>query len=144
MGIFGWIKGLFAGGSGGSGGSGGAGQAPADPNALWFHFRCQRCGQVVRIRVDKRNDLNRAEEGPGALLLRKEVMDARCFQLMSAEIWLDSGYRVVTSAVSGGELISQEEYEASIAPPASDETGKVGSPDAPADPSDPSPPGVDA
>lgn len=82
-----------------------------DPYGLWFHFRCDQCGGVVRIRVDRRNDLNR-EEGPGTFLLRKEVMDNSCFQLMHASIWLDSRYEVVSADVSGGELISKEEYEA--------------------------------
>jgi len=82
----------------------------ADPYGLWYHFRCDRCGSVVRIRADRRNDLNR-EEGAGTYVLRKDVMDNTCFQLMHAEIWLDEGYNVVTADVSGGKLISQEEYE---------------------------------
>lgn len=88
-----------------------SGTSSTDPHGLLFHFRCDRCGSVVRIRVDRRNDLNR-EEGPGTFLLRKEVMDNKCFQLMSAEIWLDSSYNVTTADISGGELISKEEFEA--------------------------------
>ncbi|GAG00089.1 unnamed protein product, partial [marine sediment metagenome] len=38
-----------------------------------------------------------------------------CFQLMHAEIWLDGSYNVVTAEVSGGELVSKEEYEAAKA-----------------------------
>jgi len=83
----------------------------ADPHGLWFHFRCTKCGSLVRIRADRRNDLNRSE-GPGTFLLRKEVMDSKCFQLISAEIWLDASYNVVSAEVNGGELISKEEYEA--------------------------------
>jgi hypothetical protein len=94
-----------------SGGGSGSARGPApDPNGIWFHFRCDRCGSTVRIRVDKRNDLNREDDGPGALLLRKEVMDDTCFQLMQAEVWLDSSYRVVSGDVFGGELITAEEY----------------------------------
>jgi len=88
--------------------------APGDPYGIWFHFRCGKCGEVVRVRADRRNDLNR-EAGPGTFLLRKEVMDNSCFQLMHAEIWLDGSYNVVTAEVSGGELISKEEYEAAKA-----------------------------
>jgi len=82
-----------------------------DPYGIWFHFRCNRCGSAVRIRADRRNDLNR-EEGPGTFLLRKDVMDNKCFQLMPTEIWLDESYRVVSAEVSGGKLITQEEYDA--------------------------------
>jgi len=91
------------------GGAGPAG-AGADPNALWFYFRCGRCGETVRIRVDKRNDLNR-EDGPGTFVLRKDVMDNKCFQLMRAEIWLDGNYQVTTADVSGGEMITAEEWQ---------------------------------
>jgi len=48
-------------------------------------------------------------------LLRKEIMDSKCFQIMSAEIWLDSNYQVVTADVANGELISEEEYEEAVA-----------------------------
>ncbi|MBC7237689.1 MAG: hypothetical protein H5T69_17750 [Chloroflexi bacterium] len=96
---------------------GGGGQQPSrttapDTTGLWFHFRCNKCGSLVRIRVDKRNDLNREEDGPGAFLLRKDVMDDTCFQLMQAEIWLDGDYNIVASDVTGGSLISEQEYRA--------------------------------
>ncbi|MBN1402232.1 MAG: hypothetical protein JXA74_15430 [Anaerolineae bacterium] len=100
-----------------------AGARPAssgysDPNGIYFHFRCNQCGEIVRIRVDKRNDLNREDDGPGPLLLRKEVMGNNCFQLMHAEIWLSSDYGIAAADVTGGELVSAEEYEASLAPAA--------------------------
>jgi hypothetical protein len=87
----------------------------SDPNGLYFHLRCKQCGEIVRIRVDKRNDLNREEDGPGPLLLRKEVMGNNCFQLMQAEIWLTSDYGIAAADVIGGELVSAEEYEAWLA-----------------------------
>ena len=108
MGLLDRLKGLFGPTSSLSGHS--------DPNGLLFHLRCEHCQSLVRIRVDKRNDLNR-EDGPGTFLLRKEIMDDKCFRLMAAEIWLDSGYRVVTSDITGGELVSQEEFETSRSSP---------------------------
>jgi hypothetical protein len=103
MGFIDALRRIFRGGSSESASS-------ADPYGLWYHFRCGRCGSVVRIRADRRNDLNR-EDGPGTYVLRKDVMDNTCFQLMHAEIWLDDNHNVVSSEVSGGKLISQEEYE---------------------------------
>jgi hypothetical protein len=87
-------------------------QAPVDPNAIWLYFRCKRCGTAFRVRVDRRNDLSREEEGPGALFLRKQVMDNKCFQLMEAEVWFDATFALVASEVRGGTLISEEEYRA--------------------------------
>ena len=82
-----------------------------DPYGIFFHFRCSRCGSLVRVRVDRRNDLN-SEDGPGTYVLRKEIMDNKCFQLIHAEIWLDQNLNVVETDVQGGELITAEEYEA--------------------------------
>lgn len=96
------------------GGSSGRSSVEGDARGLWFYFRCKRCGSAVAVRVDRLNDLNR-EEGAGVFLLRKDVMDNKCFQLMTAEIWLDENYNVVTSEINGGELISREEYEAAQA-----------------------------
>ncbi|MEA3406775.1 MAG: hypothetical protein U9R48_01680 [Chloroflexota bacterium] len=103
-GIIETLKQLFIGGSGGTGGR-------RDPNAIYLYFQCDKCGAVVPVRVDKRHDLNR-EEGPGTFLLKKEVMDNKCFQLMQATVWLDNGYNVVSADVIGGKLISEEEYSA--------------------------------
>jgi hypothetical protein len=100
-GILDAIKQLFEGGPGGAGGR--------DSNAIHLYFQCDKCEAVVPVRVDKRHDLNR-EEGPGTFLLRKEVMDDECFQLMQATVWLDNGYNVVSADVSDGKLISKEEY----------------------------------
>jgi len=74
------------------------GGTSSDPRGLMLYFRCA----------------NR-EAGPGTFLLRKEVMDDKCFQIMKATIWLDSSYRVVSSDVQGGELVSEEEYRAAQA-----------------------------
>jgi len=63
------------------------------------------------VRLNKLNDLSREEGGPGTLFVRKEVMDNKCFRLMTAEIWLDDAYNVVTADVSGGEMMTREEYE---------------------------------
>jgi len=109
MGFFDKLRELFSGGDGGA--------AAGDPHGVWFHFRCGNCGEVVRVRINTMNDLSSTEGGPGAYYVRKEVMDSssRCFQRITAELWLDSTRRsVVTSDVVGGELISQEEYEAAL------------------------------
>jgi len=91
--------------------------ASHDPNGVYFHFRCSRCGSVVQVRADRRNDFNRfdAGVGPSSLLLRKDVMDNNCYQLMHAEIWVDRSYAPVCSTVSGGKLITADEYDEAIA-----------------------------
>jgi hypothetical protein len=91
----------------------GASSSPGgDPDALWLHFRCNKCGSTVRVRAHRRNDVNQVDEGPGDYMLRKEVMDNKCFQLIRADVYLDASRRIVTAHVEGGELITAEEYQA--------------------------------
>ena len=92
--------------------------AGQDAHGVFYHFRCDRCGSVVRVRADRRNDFNRfdAGVGPTTLLLRKDVMDDKCYQLMRAEIWVDGSYAPVSTTVSGGKLISEQEYLETVSP----------------------------
>jgi hypothetical protein len=105
-----WFKSLFGGASGGATARSGA--SDGDPHGIYFYFRCDRCGEIVRVRANRRNDINREEDGPGALVLRKEVMGNKCYQLMSAEIWLNDSYQVVNAEVTGGKLADVDDYEA--------------------------------
>ncbi len=109
MGFLDGLKKLFVGGPGRPSGEAG------DPNGIWFYFRCNRCGSAVRVRAHRYNDINR-EDGPAALVLRKDVMDNKCFQLIQAELWLDESYTPVETNIHGGKLITQTEYEAAQAP----------------------------
>lgn len=95
--------------------SGGSPASGGDPNGIWFYFRCKKCGTPVRVRVDRRSDLN-PEDGPAAYVVRKDVMDSKCFQLIKAEMWLDTTYTVVQADIRGGTLISEEEYQAATKP----------------------------
>ncbi|NLV74780.1 MAG: hypothetical protein GXY52_08880 [Chloroflexi bacterium] len=89
-----------------------SGSAPVgDPNGIILYFKCSKCSAPVRVRVDRRSDLN-PEDGPGTYIVRKDVMDSKCFQIMKAEIWLDSSYNVVETDIRGGTLISEEEFKA--------------------------------
>ena len=111
MGLWDKIKAFFGSGGGApSRGSGSSGYSDAD--GIYFYFRCKQCGEVVRVRAHRRNDLNRDDGGPAPLVLRKEVMGKKCYRLMRAELWLDESYSVVSAEVEGGELATEADYEA--------------------------------
>jgi hypothetical protein len=44
-------------------------------------------------------------------VLRKEMMDGKCFRLMYATIRFDARRREIERAIEGGAFISREEYE---------------------------------
>jgi hypothetical protein len=91
----------------------GKGKAEGNSNAIWLYVRCDRCGEKIRIRADKRYDLNVDEQGRGSYVLHKEILGSRCPQLIYATVTLDAGYRVVGQEITGGQFITREEYEAS-------------------------------
>jgi hypothetical protein len=84
--------------------------ASGDPNALWLYVKCKRCGSPVAVRVDLRNDPSHDDESDG-YILRKEIMDDKCFTLMRAELRFDARRNVIEQTIDKGEFITQEEYE---------------------------------
>jgi hypothetical protein len=83
-----------------------------DSEGLYFYVQCDRCGEKLRIRADRRHDLTRDPE-QGGYVWNKEIMDGRCFQLMYAHVVLDQSFAVQSQSIEGeGHFISQEEYEA--------------------------------
>ena len=85
-------------------------------NALWLHLKCDRCGEAIRVRVDRRYDmastlLDPGEEGP-AYTLHKDVVGDRCFQRISVTLGFDRRMQIVERQVRGGQFQSAAEFEA--------------------------------
>jgi len=81
-----------------------------DKSVLWLYVRCSRCGAKVCVRVNLFNDLSITENG--GYILRKEILDNKCFQLMRAELRFDSKRRLISRDIDEGEFITEAEYEA--------------------------------
>ena len=81
-------------------------------DAIHLYVECGRCKAKVHVRLDKRHDLSQGEAG--GYFVRKEVMDSKCFRLMTAEVTFDAAYRVQTQDVQGGRLISKEEFDVDL------------------------------
>jgi hypothetical protein len=99
-----WLNKLF------SKGTSGSKRAGDDPNALWLYVQCSRCGTPLAVRIDRRNEISPDYEA-GGMILRKEIMDGVCFQLMQAEIHFDSQGNVTSQEVDRGKMLTREEYE---------------------------------
>ena len=84
---------------------------PRDPEGLYFHVKCGKCGAPVRVRGDKRHDLQR-DYDRGGYTLNKDVLDNKCYNLFHFTVHLDESYNVVEREIQGGEFITEEEYEA--------------------------------
>ena len=82
--------------------------------AIHIYVECGRCKSAVHVRLDKRHDLSHGE-GSG-YFVRREIMDSKCFRLMTAEIAFDGSYRIQNQEVHGGRFISKDEFDAAAKP----------------------------
>lgn len=79
-------------------------------DAIHIYVECGRCKAKVHVRLDRRHDISLREDG--GYYVRKEIMDAKCFRLMAAEITFDSAYRIQSQDVQGGRFLTRAEFEA--------------------------------
>lgn len=103
------LKKLFGGG-GSSGGSGPAG----DRVGLYYYVRPNGCEEVVRVRVDRNNDLSLTDDNKG-YWVRKGVRGVKCRQNVELELFYDSNRRLVNSELEGGVLVDEAAYDAWVA-----------------------------
>jgi len=105
MGFFDTLKSVF---------KGGGDRKPPDASA-WYYVRCQRCGEVIRARVDMRNDPS--EDDDGQYIVRKTLVGGarRCFARLEMTLTLDAGRRLQSQEVTGGEFVTEADYMASLA-----------------------------
>ena len=86
-----------------------------DRDGIFLYVKCDRCGSPIRVRADKRHDLQR-DYDTGEYVLQKEVMDGSCFALIHTTTRFDAGYRILGQEIRGGEFITWDEYKALTSP----------------------------
>jgi hypothetical protein len=100
MGFLDSVKSMFAGG----GGSG-------DGHAHWLYVRCRRCGEVIKTRLDLKNDLTPRDEG--GFIARKTMVGSQlCFERIEVTLIFDERRQVIEHQISGGDVITAAEFEA--------------------------------
>ena len=104
MGLLDSLKALFLGG--GAGGDG---------TAYWIYVQCGRCGEALKVRVDRRWDLSQEygdRDRVSGYSLHKDIVGSRrCFQVIQVEQDLDATARVKTQRITGGRFLTRQEYE---------------------------------
>ena len=80
-----------------------------DPNILWLYVRCTRCGTPLAVRVDLRNEPSIDYE-TGGYVLNKEMMDGKCFTVMTARVRFDARRTVVEQTIDKGTFMTRDEY----------------------------------
>ena len=75
-----------------------------DTQGIFFYAQCNNCGAVVRLRIDKRHDLNHAGNG---YVWHKTIVDIRCFRKMPTIVHFDRQHQITQAEIQGGEQITQ-------------------------------------
>lgn len=105
---------------------GGAGRS-AD-GGIYRYVRCNRCQDVVRVRINMASEVSEISEEPeddpdisrpsnpaAKRMVTKGVVDSRCFRPMRLTILFDGRRREIESSVEGGELVDEAAWEAAQA-----------------------------
>ncbi len=101
MGFLDRLKGFFA-----------SGPAAEEADVIFIYVRCDRCKEVIRGRIDRRNELARSN---GGFIWRKELMGTgknRCFQRIEVILEFDDRREITEQRIYGGKFVTAEEYEA--------------------------------
>ena len=106
-------------------GLGGGGSGRSADRGLYRYVRCNRCQDVVRVRINMANEVSEISDEPdedagsGApanpaarYAVTKGVVDSKCFRPMRLTILFDDRRRELDSTVDGGEVVDQDAWEA--------------------------------
>ena len=108
-------------------GLGGGADASAD-RGLYRYVRCNRCKDVVRVRINMANEVSELSDEPeedsgeiaatnpaARYAVSKGVVDSKCFRPMRLTILFDGRKQELESSVQGGEVVDEAGWEAARA-----------------------------
>ena len=79
--------------------------------SYWLEVKCGRCGEIIRARVDMRNDLSlRFDDGKKNYYCRKVLMgdgEKHCFQTVEVELTFNKDRKLIDRQISGGEFVDK-------------------------------------
>lgn len=98
------------------GGLFGKGAAEPRDNAYYYYVRCGKCGEVIRVRVDRANDLAQdfdgAGDNPSGYSVTKGIVGKKCFRSISVTLKFDGSRRESSRSIDGGDFVTAEDYAA--------------------------------
>lgn len=85
----------------------GASKPTPTDDGIYLRIQCRRCGTIVPIRIDPRNELSLNDEETG-YLVRKVVVDDRCYSRIEVCLTFDLKRHQTSATVEGGSLAQEE------------------------------------
>jgi hypothetical protein len=89
----------------------------SDNRSLFLYVRCDKCGEVLKGRVDLYNDLSVQYEdsGKGASYFCRKVFvgSNRCYRPIEVTMTFDKNRQLMNEEINGGDIVGEDEYLAS-------------------------------
>jgi hypothetical protein len=87
---------------------------PSDTETLGIYVRCEKCGEALGTRIHLRHDLSPVYGQQGTTYFTRKTLvgSKRCFQ--EVELTFDANRKVIAREITGGQFITEEEYEAEV------------------------------
>jgi hypothetical protein len=88
----------------------------ADRVGLYFYIKPTGCDEIVRVRIDSNNDPSMADDN-STYFVHKTVRGTtyKCTRSAELELSFDSSRRLQNTEVTGGTLVTKEDYDAWVA-----------------------------
>ena len=77
-----------------------------DKRGMYFHVDCNRCNEILKVRIDRQYDLN--NEG-GTYRWRKTLVCPKCYAKMETEMTFNGNYDVASQEITGGKYVEEGE-----------------------------------
>jgi hypothetical protein len=91
---------------------GGGGSRPSsDAAGMYYYVRPRGCEEVVRVRIDRNNDLSMSDDG-GSYWVHKVVRGVKCRENVELDLFFDANRRLTDTQVKNGELVNEDAYRA--------------------------------
>ena len=85
-----------------------------DKRSLWLYVKCDKCGEILKGRVDLLNDLSIQydESGRASSYYCRNVFvgSNRCYRPIEVELTFDKNRRLLNEEITGGEFASEEDF----------------------------------
>jgi hypothetical protein len=89
----------------------GEGPSAESPGGFFLKVRCDACGEVFNLFINKSTDLlqNFSKQGGVTYSLNKEIIGGRCRNLIHVKMEFDGAKNLVSKQIENGEFIKEEQ-----------------------------------
>lgn len=102
-----WLKRLLIGGGGKPAGE------RTDRDGVYVYVQPNRCDEVVRVRINRNNDLTERDEEAG-FYVQKQVRGTVCFTPVELTVFFDANRSMTDHRITGGVLVDEAAWQAWI------------------------------